>query len=46
MLRESWGVLMEHAVNGGSGDAVLPCDLTEALSMLTVPTDSFAIEFE
>jgi len=39
-------VLMEHAVNGGSGDAVLPCDLTEALSMLTVSTDRFAIEFK
>ena len=39
-------MLMEHAVNGGSGDAVLPCDLTEALSMLTVSTDRFAIEAE
>jgi hypothetical protein len=39
-------VLVEHAVNGGSGDAVFSCDPTEAVSMLTVSTDGFAIEFE
>ena len=33
-------------MNGGSGDAVFSCDLAEAVSMLTVSTDSFAIEFE
>ena len=33
-------------MDGGSGDAVIPCDLAQAVSMLTVSTDGCAIEFE
>jgi hypothetical protein len=37
-------VLLEHAVDGGAGDKVVLCQLTETVTSLTIPQDSAAIE--